>query len=201
MYKLIGFPQTRALRVIWMLEELGEAYELDPAMPQSDRIKEFNPTGKVPVLVDGDTVIPESVAIITYLADKHGKCTFAAGTKERAVQDSFTQFAVDVLEGALWTTAKNSFALPEDLRVPEIKATCRYEFQQGLETLATRLGDGPYVMGETFTVPDIVLGHCSMWAYVAKFDLPGEGKVADYFKALRARPAYHATNKILKGDA
>ncbi|MBO6756844.1 MAG: glutathione S-transferase family protein [Roseibium sp.] len=192
MYKIVGFPMTRAIRVIWMLEELGETYELSPAPPRSDEIRALNPSGKVPVLIDGDLVLPESVAICTYLADKHGKCTFPAGTKERAIQDSFTQFAVDVLEGALWTAAKNSFIHPEDIRVKEIKSVCKREFSDGLKILETRLGAGPHVMGETFTVPDIILGHCGGWAVNAKFDLPKEGRVYDYFKAVRARPAYQA---------
>ncbi|MEP3045344.1 MAG: glutathione S-transferase family protein [Roseibium sp.] len=192
MYKIVGFPQTRAMRVMWLLEELDLPYEIEPALPQSEGIRAVNPSGKVPALIDGDAVITESVAICTFLADKHGQFTFPAGTIERAQQDSFTQFAVDVLEGALWTAAKNSFIHPKDVRVPEIKEVCKLEFDQGLETLAKRLGDGPYVMGETFTIADIILGHCAGWAVVAKFNLPSEGPVYDYFKRLRARPGYKA---------
>ncbi|WP_269584910.1 glutathione S-transferase family protein [Roseibium sp. Sym1] len=192
MYKVIGFPRTRAMRVMWLLEELGEPYELDPALPQSDAVRAVNPSGKVPVLMDGDEPITDSVAICTYLADKHGKFTFPAGTLERARQDSFSQFGVDVLEGALWTAAKNTFINPEDKRAPDVKDVCRYEFARGLEILGARIGDGPYAMGETFTIADIIIGHCAGWAVAAKFDLPGEGPVHDYFKRLRERPAFQA---------
>ncbi|GAA0784931.1 glutathione S-transferase family protein [Roseibium denhamense] len=198
MYKIIGFPQTRAMRVMWLLEELGEPYEIDPAPPQSDTIRAVNPSGKVPALVDGDLTVTESIAICTYLTDKHGRFTFAAGTPERAIQDSFTQFAVDVLEGALWTAAKNTFVNPEEFRAPDVKKACRYEFAQGLETLSARLGDGPYVMGETFTVPDIIIGHCAGWAVAAKFDLPPDGPVYDYFKRLRSRDGYKAMTAKVK---
>lgn len=192
MYKIIGFPRTRAMRVIWLLEELGEAYELDPAMPQSDKVRAVNPSGKVPVLMEGDEPITDSVAICTYLADKHGKFTFPAGTLDRARQDSFTQFSVDVLEGALWTAAKNTFINPEDKRAPDVKDVCRYEFARGLDVLEARLGDGPYVMGETFTIADIIIGHCAGWAVAAKFDLPKDGPIHAYFKRLRERPAFQA---------
>lgn len=192
MYKIIGFPRTRAMRVMWLLEELGETYDIDPALPQSDAARALNPSGKVPILLEGDTAITESVAICTYLADKHGRFTFPAGTLDRAKQDSFTQFGVDVLEGALWTAAKNTFINPEDQRAPAVKDVCRYEFARGLETLEARLGDGPYVMGEAFTIADIIIGHCSGWAVAAKFDLPKEGPVYDYFKRLRNRPAFKA---------
>lgn len=192
MYKIIGFPRTRAMRVMWLLEELGETYDIDPALPQSDAARALNPSGKVPILLEGDTAITESVAICTYLADKHGRFTFPAGTLDRAKQDSFTQFGVDVLEGALWTAAKNTFINPENQRAPAVKDVCRYEFARGLETLEARLGDGPYVMGEAFTIADIIIGHCSGWAVAAKFDLPKEGPVYDYFKRLRNRPAFKA---------
>lgn len=91
MYKIIGFPRTRAMRVIWMLEELGEPYELDPAMPHSDTVKALNPCGKVPVLIDGDTVLTESVAICTYLADKHGKFTFLADIASMAHETQYSR--------------------------------------------------------------------------------------------------------------
>jgi glutathione S-transferase len=193
MYKIVGYPRSRAMRVIWLLEELGEPYELDPAFPQTDTVKALNPTGKVPVLIVGDEVLTESIAICAYLADKHGQFTFPAGTIERARQDSFTQFGVDVLEGALWTAAKNSFILPEEIRVPAIKDVCRMEFAQGLKTLEQRLGDGPYAMGNTFTIADILLGSCLGWASNAKFELPDEGPVCAYFKRLKERPAFLAT--------
>lgn len=193
MYKIIGFPRSRAMRVMWTLEELGMPYELDPAMPHSDTVKALNPSGKVPVLIDGDGVFTESVAICAYLADKHGKLTFPPGTPERARQDSFTQFGVDVLEGAIWTTAKNTYLYPEERRVPAIGDVCRMEFARGLQTLEQRFGDGPYVMGDTFTIADILLGSCLGWASAEKFELPAEGPVSDYFKRLKERPAFLAT--------
>jgi len=201
MYKIIGFPQTRAMRVIWLLEELGQSYEIDPAMPQSDAIKAVNPGGKVPALIDGDLTVSDSIAICTYLADKHGQFTFPAGTPGRARQDSFTQFCVDELEGPLWTAAKNTFVLPEEVRVPAIKDTCRFEFARALKVLEKRLGAGPYVMGETFTIADILIGHCASWAVVAKFDLPSEGPLYEYFKRLRSRDAYKAMKAKIQDAA
>lgn len=200
MYTVVGSPFTRALRVMWMLEELGQDYALNPCKPHSADILAITPTGKVPALLDGDVGLTDSVAIVTYLADKHGACTFPAGTLERARQDGFTQFAVDVLEGALWTAAKNSFIYPEDVRVTAIKPICVMEFKRGLETLELLLGDGPYLMGETFTVPDLIIVHLMNWAENgSKWDLPKEGKVADYIARVRARPAFRAA--VARGKA
>ncbi|WP_417667811.1 glutathione S-transferase family protein [Roseibium sp.] len=198
MYKVIGHPQSRVMRVMWTLEELDQDYTLEPALPQSEGIRAVNPSGKIPALIVDDTILTDSIAICTYLADKHGQLTYPAGTLERARQDSFTQFAVDELEGALWTAAKNSFIHPKDVRVKEIKPVCQMEFAQGLNTLEQRLGNGPYLMGDTFTIPDIIIGHCTNWAMVAKFDLPKEGPLADYFRRLRARPSYQKVMTKLK---
>ncbi len=54
MYEVIGKIDTRAFRVLWMLEELGQPYEWTKAGPRSAEVMEHNPSGKVPVLlVDG----------------------------------------------------------------------------------------------------------------------------------------------------
>lgn len=198
MYKLIGHPQSRTLRVMWTLEELGAAYTLDPARPGSDAIREYNPSGKIPALIDDGEVLFNSIAICTYLADKHGKLTFPAGTINRARQDSFTQFCVDEMEGALWTAAKNTFVHPEDVRVPAVKDVCRVEFAKALTTLQIRLGDGPYVMGSMFTIADIIIGHSFGWAQVAKFELPSSGPLAEYLARLRGRSAFQATMAKVK---
>ena len=191
MYTVVGNPKNRTFRVIWMLEELGQDYEIQSTPPHSDAMRQGNPGGRSPALHDGDAIIPDSVAIVTYLADKHGGCTHQAGTPARAWQDAMTQFCVDEIEGALWTAAKNSFVHPEDKRCGGVVPTCKFEFAKAMKTLETHLDGRAFIAGDTFTVPDLLLGHCSRWAMNAKFDIPG-GAVADYFTRMKDRPAYHA---------
>ncbi|MCH9809054.1 MAG: glutathione S-transferase family protein [Alphaproteobacteria bacterium] len=196
MYKLIGLPRTRAIRVLWMLEELGVEYEIEPAAPRSDEAKKYNPSGKVPILQTGDDLIIDSVAICQFLADKHGKLTYPAGTIERAHQDSFTQFAMDDIESPLWFNAKNTFILPEDLRSETAQKACKYDFERAVGVLSERLGTNTYVMGEEFTVPDILLGHCANWAqHGAGWEIPA-GAALEYFDRVRARPAMQRAIKI-----
>lgn len=194
MYKVIGSPKTRALRVMWMLEELGEPYELDPVPPRDPSLIAINPSLKVPVLKDGDNYVIDSVAIIQYLADKHGKLTFKAGTIERAHQDSYTQFAVDDIESACWTASKHKFLLPEELRVPDVKRACAFEFKRAMAVLSLRLGDRQYVMGDTFTVPDLLLGHVIGWGMSMKWPVE-EKNVAQFVERVRARPAFLKATK------
>ncbi len=190
MYRVIGTAKSRAFRVMWMLEELGQPYKVEPAMPQSDDIRRYNPLGKVPALVDGDAVLTDSVAIMTYLADKHGAMTAPAGTSARARQDAMTLWLVDEMDALLWTAAKHSFVLPEKLRVPEVKATVKAEFARNAARLADMM-QGDYLMGDTPSLPDILASHCLGWSMVAKFD-PLPEAIRPYTRRLRDRPAYKA---------
>lgn len=187
-YTLYGAVRSRAFRILWLLEELGVDYEHVPAGPQSDEVRAISPLGKVPVLVSDGQVIPDSTAILTYLADRHGAFTAPAGTHQRARQDAWTFRILDDIEGQLWTAAKHSFVLPEDERVPEVKAACRAEYARNIDKIFADMQD-PYLCGEDMTVPDIILGHCGGWAQSAKFP-EATPAFADYLSRLRSRPAF-----------
>ncbi|SIS87088.1 glutathione S-transferase family protein [Phaeovulum vinaykumarii] len=188
MYQVIGTAQSRALRVLWMLEELGVDYAHVPANPQSEGVVAFNPAGKVPVLIADGTPITDSTAIIQFLADRHGALTHPAGTLERARQDSLTQFLLDEFDAALWLAARHSFVLPEELRMAGIKNSLRWEFERSQRILVQRMGEGPFIMGEVMTVPDIILTHCGIWAISARFPIV-EARLSEYLARMRARPA------------
>ncbi|WP_299619633.1 glutathione S-transferase family protein [uncultured Tateyamaria sp.] len=191
MYRAIGTVKSRAFRVLWMLEELGQDYDLIAAAPRSDEARKYNPLGKIPALVDGDDVLTDSVAIMTYLADKHGALTAPAGTPARAQQDAMTLWLVDEMDALLWTAAKHSFALPEAMRVPDIIPALHKEFARNAEGLTKRLGDQEFLMGDAISVPDLLAVHCLGWAFGAGFPaLPDPLKA--YSKRLRARPAFRA---------
>jgi glutathione S-transferase len=188
-YKVIGSVKSRTLRVLWMLEEIGAEYEHVPSAPRSEEVTRFNPAGKVPVLIAEGVPITDSVAIMTFLGDRHGKLTHAAGTIHRARQDSLTQAIVDEFDAALWTAARHSFVLPEDKRVPAVKDSLRWEFERSQEQFVPRMAeDGPFLMGEEMTIPDILLAHCMGWAVAAKFPVTEPFK--EHARRMRDRPAF-----------
>lgn len=189
MYTVIGTSKSRSLRVLWMLEELGQPYRHIAANPHAEGVVEFNPAGKVPVLIDDGTPITDSTAILTYLADRHGAFTHAAGTLDRARQDSLTQFLLDEFDAALWLAARHSFVLPEKMRLSAIKNTLRWEFERSQKTLVQRIGEGEFVMGERMTVPDFILAHCLTWALAARFPVV-EPRLSAYLDRMRRRPAF-----------
>jgi glutathione S-transferase len=188
-YKIIGPVKSRTIRVLWMLEELGLPYEHVPAAPRSEEVTRFNPAGKVPVLVVDHVPITDSVAIMTFLGDRHGGLTHPAGTIERARQDSLTQAIVDEFDAPLWMAARLGALLPEERGVTEIQETLRREFERTQEAFVPRMAeDGPFLMGDTMTIPDILLAQCMGWAISAKF--PVTELFRTFTRRLRDRPAF-----------
>jgi len=188
MYDVIGTRASRAFRVLWMLEELGQEYTHIPAAPRSEEALAANPSGKIPALRDGDAALTDSAAIMTFLADKHRALTNAPGTIARARQDAFTHQILDDIDGVLWAAARHSFILPEEQRVPEVKDSLKWEYARNIARLSDAL-EGSFLMGEEMTVPDMLLTHCLGWAQKAGFPDAGE-KLNAYAAAIMARPAF-----------
>ncbi|MEP1767045.1 MAG: glutathione S-transferase family protein [Sulfitobacter sp.] len=194
MYTVIGSVKSRAFRVMWMLEELGQSYDLVAAPPASEEARKYNPSGKIPALLDGDEVLTDSCAIMQYLADKHGQLTAPAGTVARARQDAMLFWLVDEFDAILWAAAKHSFVFPKDMRIPVIKDSLKGEFERAAKLLSQRL-EGPFLMGDQMTVPDILAVHCINWSIGAGFHAVDDHLGAwaaglrkrDAFKAVRAR--------------
>src|SRR5215469_10654250 len=76
MLQLYGNPRSRAMRCLWMLEEVGQPYQLVDKSLRADALHSadylrLNPNARIPTLVDGDVVLWESMAINLYLAQKY----------------------------------------------------------------------------------------------------------------------------------
>ena len=188
MYEAVGSPGSRLTRVTWMLEELGQPYEIVKAKQHSETMRRYNPSGKVPALVDGDLVVTDSAAICAYLAEKHAEKGMGATTPaERAELNSWLFFAQCELEAPLWNKLKHRMILSEDLRA-EVGPWTAFEFAREIANFDTRLGDRQFAMGDRFTAADVILGHCGQWARGAKFEI-GSERVNAYFDRVLARPA------------
>ena len=188
MYNVLGSTRNRTLRVIWTLEELGVPYNQITGAPGSEDVKAYNKTGKVPALVFDGEVFTDSVAIIYFLSDSHNLLTFSAGSLDRLKMDGHINFLLEEFDSLLWIAAKNSFINPPDRRVEAVKPVLKWEFERSLERLEQRLG-GNYLMGERFTIADILATHCLNWASKAKFP-EGNEIIKNYAIRCRAREAY-----------
>ena len=195
MIQLFNYPDTRGLRVSWMLEELGEEYEFN-LVPfssngfASEEYIKINPAGKVPAIRDGDLVLTESAAIVTYLGDKFPdkKLVPPAGSAARAKYDQWCYFVLSELEQPLWTKGKHKFMLPRDKRVPAIIETAEWEFQKALKILSQGLDGHRFILGDTFSAADILIGQTLSWARTAKQPVELQN-VADYADSILGREA------------
>jgi len=194
MYTLIGATKSRPL---WLLEELGVPFTHLPATPHSEQARTASASGKIPVLMVDDTAISDSTAILTYLADRHGQFTFPAGTLQRAQQDSLTQMILDELDAALWTAARHSIILPEEMRLPAIRDSLKWEFARSIDALMARF-KGPFLMGEPMAVPDIIATQSGVWAMRANFPVENE-TFREYVARMRERAAFIAVDVTSRG--
>lgn len=196
MIELFNCPGTRGIRVSWMLEELGADYEFKPVRLREKNTAAFreyleiNPAGKVPAIRDGDLILTESAAIVTYLGDKFPQRELvpAAGAPERGKYDQWCYFVMAELEQPLWTLAKHKFALPPERRIPAVFETAEWEFQKALRVLDKGLGDAAFILGEHFSAVDILLAQTLNWSRFAKQPLESDS-LKRYAERLLARPA------------
>ncbi|MGE3307071.1 MAG: glutathione S-transferase family protein [Rhizobiaceae bacterium] len=189
MYRAFGSRGSRVSRVLWMLEELGEPYEFVPVKLRSREAYALNPSGKVPILADGDIRITDSAAICVYLADKHADKGMGAGPglAGRAEMDSWMHFAQSEFEAPLWNKLRHRFILPEAVRVDVGPATA-HDFASEVKALDTRLDGKEYALGERFSAVDVMLGDMGAWARAGKFKVESD-RVNAYFDRVLGRPA------------
>jgi glutathione S-transferase len=197
MIKVYGITQSRALRTLWMLEELGLAYEQvktnfatgDTRKPEYLKI---NPNGHVPALVDGDFTIWESLAINFYLAEKYGKeKLWPAGERERALALQWSFWAMTECEAHLLACLLNRSGPPE--RRDEAKARAGEEaLAAPLRALDAQLAGREYLLGGSFGLADLNTAAVLMWAKPGKVDLAKVPDVAAWLGRCTARPALKA---------
>jgi glutathione S-transferase len=191
--KLYGFAGTRSQRALWGLNEVDADFEYvsvnllagEHKRPEFLRI---NPAGRVPVLVDGDQIIPESAAIVLYLADKYPeKALLPVDLKERAQVYRWTLFAVTELEQPLWRITRHSFLYPADKRSPADIALAKEDFATMAEVLDKHLDGREFIVGDRLTVADCVTVYLIDWANEVHL-LDAFPRLQAYLERLYARP-------------
>lgn len=201
MYQAVGSPGSRLTRVTWMLEELGEPYEIVKAKQHSQTMRRYNPTGKMPALVDGDFVLTDSAAICSYLSKKHADKGMGPeqGLRGEAEMEAWMQFAQSEFEAPLWNKLRHRFILPEPCRA-DVGAATAHDFASEVTALEAKLGDRPYALGDRFSAVDVILGHCGQWARGGKFAVDSD-IVKSYFERVLSRPALERARQREKDAA
>jgi glutathione S-transferase len=191
--KLYEFGPTRSIRVRWTLQELGVPFEaiLVDLRKGEHRRPDFlalNPAGKLPVLVDGDFVLAESVAIVLYLAEKYPeKGLLPADPQQRADAYRWLLFAATELEQPLWRITRHTSLYPPEKRLPAEVELARQDFRDMARVLEQHVKGRPFVAGDRVSVADFVTAYTLDWAGNAQLlgDFP---ELRAYTERMYARP-------------
>lgn len=203
MLTLYGVPPTRAVRPIWLLNELGldcEIVSIFPFDEDSTRaVQAINPVGLVPYLVDGDITVSESVAIMLHLAEVHGGGRFApSDAADRAAVNQWNFFLVTEIEQPLWRASLHQVIYPENERNQSEIALAYRDCRRFLEPLEAHLGDHEFLVGDEPTVADFNAAYTLDWADSAD-QLDASPNCRAFVERMYARPA--APVRIAEGFA
>lgn len=190
MLTLYHNPHSRSQIVHAMLHELGEPFEIVPVdlkagAQKAPEFLKFNAMGKIPVLRDGDVIVSETPAILTYLADKYPSAGLApaidAPERGRYLRWMF-------FYGSVFEPACIDLSLKRETP-PSMAGWGRPE--DALDTLSAALIPGPWLLGDTFSAADVLVA--AGVAYMLGFKvLPERPEYVSYAARFEARPACQA---------
>lgn len=189
MIKLFWCPRTRAMRVLWLLEEMEADFELvhidiqDEAAKDDAAFKKASPMGKVPALLDGDTGVADSAVIGLYLTERFPEAGLApaVGDKDRA----------DFLYWMLYTPGVIEPAMAEKFGGWEARRASHGwgDFETMISLLEDRLAGQEWLLGDRFSAADVLVG--SSLYFIRMFGILPEGtKLEPYIDRCVARPAF-----------
>ncbi len=178
----------RPLRVVWVLEELSEPYELIVISKDECAAPEHlarQPLGRVPVLEDEHGFVFESAAICMHLADQRPEAGLMPplGTHDRALAYQWVIFGPAELEPPLIDSVMHRESDPQR------SAQQRKRFETGIQVVADRLGEEQYMVAGAFGVADVMISSVVSFAVRAHMPDPLPQNLTDYLARMEARPA------------
>jgi glutathione S-transferase len=183
-------------KVLFFLEETGTPYNREDYGRQfnntgGDYLK-LNPNGKVPTLVDGDTVVWESNTILRYLATKLGKSDlYPADAAARTQVERWMDWLLASLNYHYVQVFKDS-KKPEAERAPTFAADAK-ELAAALEILEKASAGKPFITGNSFTLADIALGPIVHRCLDFPIQLPALTGLRAWRDKLKEKPSFKKT--------
>ncbi|MBX9778008.1 MAG: glutathione S-transferase family protein [Xanthobacteraceae bacterium] len=180
---------SRSSIVRWMLEEVGEPYDIHLLNLQAGDNRKpaylsVNPMGKVPAIDHDGVIVTEAAAICTYLADAFPKAglNVPVGDKRRGQYLKWLFFGPSCVEPAV---SDRAFPRKEEAR----RGALGYgDYDTVMTVLAKGVSDGPYLLGGQFTAADVVIGSGLRWGMMFKL-IPERPEFTAYVGRLNERPA------------
>jgi glutathione S-transferase len=196
MITLYAKGPTRSMRALWALKEAGLEFDYKEVnlMQEEHLSAEFtkiNPYNKIPVLVDGEFTITESVAIVTYIGRISGKELVPAAhdAKAWARFDQWMSFLNCEVDALLFTIEKHKWRYAEADQSSRAIEMATEELAPSIKLIEDQLMKTPYLLGESFSMVDIVNTHCLNWAR-ARGVFKACDRLDAYTKEMSKREAY-----------
>jgi glutathione S-transferase len=201
MIKLHGTSQSRAVRSLWALEEVGAKYEHLPVNTTGESRKpeflKINPNGHVPALEDNGVVIWESMAINLYVAEKYGKAPLWPPTVEgHAACYQWSFWAMTEVEPPLLTLLMNRLFLPPGDRDEKAALKAIETLQAPLAVLDNHLKGRDNLLGKDFTIADLNVASVMRLAQYVKFDFSATPEVGKWMQRCLGRPAFQKASRL-----
>lgn len=198
---------ARSFRPLWMLEEIGVAYELKmmpfPPRALARPYLEINPLGTVPALFDGTVRMTESSAICQYLAAR-----FSAGNLDVGVDEpAFGAYLNYLHFGEATLTFPQTLVLRYlhfemgERRQPQVAHDYGKWFLARLRTLEPLFSEQAFLCANRFTAADVSVGYALLLAQHLGLDQQFTPSVCAYWERLQARPAYRSAMVAQNGAA
>lgn len=191
-------PMSRAVTTDWMLKELNINYEqldIDFSVnsPELLQLRQVNPMGKLPTLVDREVVITEVAAICAYLADKFPEKKLAPeiNSVQRATYYRYLFIAGNTIEPALTLASC-------DIEHPNPATAGWGDITRVILTIESMVPKTGWALGEQFTAADVVFGGL-LDSLVMFGSLSPSQKVSAYIDRLRQRLAYKEAHQAFAG--
>ncbi len=194
MLRLYFAPLTRSIRIKWLLEELGLAHEIVPR--QFDRAADYarqdTPSGRYPVLYDGDTMLSESGAVVQYILEKfgNGRLQPAIGGPERAAYLYWFHYSEATAAVPINQYVGLAVYGGEAEKYAQIVARARQGADRILDTVEAAITGRSFLVGDTFSGADIMMGFTLWSARMLKLLDARHPQTLRYFNELKARPAF-----------
>ncbi|MEM9571217.1 MAG: glutathione S-transferase family protein [Pseudomonadota bacterium] len=189
-------PNSRAGRIVWLLEELELPYNINkmafhPKDLKSDAHRARHPLGRVPVLEDGDVSIFESGAIVEYVLERHKNGGLKPAVDDARFPDylQWFHYCEGMVMPPINTVVVHTILLPEDRRDANVLGQAQRLLTKALAPVDEALAGKDYLIGE-FSGADIMLGHaCFMSNRLGC--VPDEmSHLKAYVERISARPAF-----------
>jgi glutathione S-transferase len=192
---------ARSFRVLWALEELGVPYRLHllpfPPRVRSPEYLQVNPLGTIPFLVDGETRMSESAAIVQYLCTRYGPSPLTVETDDPAYGAwlNWLHFGEATLTFPQTLVLRYRHLEPKDRRLPQAADDYAQWFRSRLRHVDRALAEADYLCADRFTAADISVGYALLLARTLRLHEGFSPAVQAYWERLSARPAFLAAKR------